>query len=200
MGRIVDFRPRTPKGWDHRPGRDAQPRRCVRGKRRSVLPDRLGFLVFAALCVGALALHEDWSEPTVDLVGYFRPEPATAPSRPNLISQRFSLCGSGRRITCVVDGDTLWIGGEKIRVADINTPETAEPQCRSEAQLGERAKRRLVELVNAGPFELRQTDRDQDRYGRSLRVLVRNGRSLGATLVAEGLAHSWDGARRSWCA
>jgi endonuclease YncB( thermonuclease family) len=36
-------------------------------------------------------------------------------------------------------------------------------------------------------------------YGRKLRILVRNGRSLGDTLVAEGLARRWDGARRSWC-
>lgn len=30
--------------------------------------------------------------------------------------------------------------------------------------------------------------RDEDRYGRKLRVLVRNGRSLGDILVSEGLA------------
>ena len=25
-------------------------------------------------------------------------------------------CGSGKRVTCVVDGDTLWLRGEKIAV------------------------------------------------------------------------------------
>jgi hypothetical protein len=29
---------------------------------------------------------------------------------------------------------------------------------------------------------------------------MRNGRSLGAMLVDEGLARRWDGARHPWCA
>nr|MDX8317342.1 thermonuclease family protein [Agrobacterium rosae] len=37
-------------------------------------------------------------------------------------SEAFSICGSGQRITCVVDGDTFWFRGEKIRIADIDTP------------------------------------------------------------------------------
>jgi micrococcal nuclease len=41
--------------------------------------------------------------------------------------------------------------------------------------------------------------RDEDRYGRKLRTIERDGRSLGDVLVAEGLARPWDGARRSWC-
>jgi endonuclease YncB( thermonuclease family) len=36
-------------------------------------------------------------------------------------------------------------------------------------------------------------------YGRKLRVISRNGRSVADALVAEGLARRWDGARRSWC-
>jgi hypothetical protein len=29
---------------------------------------------------------------------------------------------------------------------------------------------------------------------------MRDGQSLGLTLVSEGLAREWDGARRPWCA
>jgi endonuclease YncB( thermonuclease family) len=114
-------------------------------------------------------------------------------------SRRFTICHTGGGIDCVVDGDTLWVGGEKIRVADIDAPETHPPRCAYEADLGDRATRRLAELVNAAPFELRIADRDVDRYGRKLRVIVRNGRSLGDQLVAEGLARTWEGRRRPWC-
>ena len=31
-------------------------------------------------------------------------------------SARFEACGLGQRINCVVDGDTFWYAGEKIRV------------------------------------------------------------------------------------
>ena len=70
----------------------------------------------------------------------------------------------------------------------------------SEAALGRQATQRLVQLMNDGPFELvHRSGRDEDRYGRKLRVVERRGRSVGDTLIAEGLARRWDGARRSWC-
>lgn len=41
--------------------------------------------------------------------------------------------------------------------------------------------------------------RDTDRYGRKLRTVTRNDRSLGGTLVEEGLARRWDAPERGWC-
>lgn len=113
--------------------------------------------------------------------------------------QRFSICHNGGGTNCVVDGDTAWIDGEKIRIADIDAPETHPPRCDLEGDLGNRATKRLAELMNAGPFELKVLDRNTDRYGRKLRILVRNGRSLGDQLVSEGLARTWEGRRRPWC-
>ncbi|THK37643.1 thermonuclease family protein [Ensifer sp. MPMI2T] len=111
----------------------------------------------------------------------------------------FARCGIIKR-DCVVDGDTLYVASEKIRVADIDTPEISEPKCASEKALGERATERFIELVNLGPFELRAWEgRDEDQYGRKLRVLVRDGRSLGDLLVEEGLARTWSGRREPWC-
>lgn len=112
----------------------------------------------------------------------------------------FSLCHTGGGTNCVVDGDTVWVDGVKIRVADIDAPETHPPRCDQEAELGRRATERLLDLVNAGPFEMRAFDgRDADRYGRKLRVLLRNGQSLGDQLVREGLARTWAGRREPWC-
>lgn len=111
----------------------------------------------------------------------------------------FARCGRDRR-TCVVDGDTFWLDGVKIRIADMDTPEISQPRCEQELLLGERATERLIALLNDGPFELKTVgDRDADRYGRKLRVVYRNGRSLGELLVAEGLAHEWRGRREPWC-
>lgn len=112
---------------------------------------------------------------------------------------RFAQCAGGKRINCVVDGDTFWYRGEKIRIADINTPETSEPKCRREAELGERATARLTQLLNAGAFSLETGEREQDRYGRALRVVTRGGESLGAALTREGLAEPWRGYRGDWC-
>lgn len=115
-------------------------------------------------------------------------------------NEHFALCSPLIRNNCVIDGDTIWYRGEKIRIEDINAPETSKPQCPSEAALGERATHRLMELLNAGPFNVvHDGGRDEDRYGRKLRIIERNGQSLAMVLVAEGLARPWSGQRRSWC-
>ena len=129
---------------------------------------------------------------------------AEAPERRVATSEQtvavtFSICGAGRRTDCVVDGDTFWFRGDKIRIADIDTPELSPPRCQREAELGEAAQRRLQALLNAGPFTLVGGMRDQDQYGRKLRTVSRGGRSLGDVLVAEGLARRWNGPRQSWC-
>ncbi|MDE2595394.1 MAG: thermonuclease family protein [Sphingomonadales bacterium] len=112
----------------------------------------------------------------------------------------FALCAEGPRTTCVVDGDTFWLDGTKVRLADINAPETHGAGCPAERAAGEAATRRLIALLNAGPFALETGSRDTDRYGRRLRTAVRRGRSLGGQLVAEGLAEPWRGRRSDWCA
>ncbi|MCW2336293.1 endonuclease YncB(thermonuclease family) [Sphingobium sp. B2D3A] len=132
---------------------------------------------------------------------YVPSKPSAVPHAPLAAPATFSLCHEGGGLNCVVDGDTLWMNGEKIRVADIDAPETHPPRCDAEADLGNRATRRLAELVNAGPFEAQVASdgRDVDRYGRKLRVLVRDGQSLGGVMVGEGLARSWTGRRQPWC-
>ena len=111
----------------------------------------------------------------------------------------FTLCGAAPRQTCVVDGDTFWLAGEKVRMAEINAPETVQAGCPSERQRGEAAKLRLLALLNAGPVELVDDARSRDRYGRRLAVVTRRGASLGTQLVNEGLAEPWRGRRSSWC-
>lgn len=111
----------------------------------------------------------------------------------------FDVFGEGKRVTCVVDGDTFWLSGQKFRIADIDTPELSPPRCEAERMKGEAAKKRLRELLSAESFSLVAGWRDEDKHGRKLRTVIRDGRSIGDVLVREGLARPWDGARRGWC-
>ena len=91
----------------------------------------------------------------------------TCPLEAQIVSARmFSVCSTGGGRNCVVDGDTARIGGVKVRIADIDAPETRPSRCRRKALLGDRATRRLRELLSAGPFRLARLERDADRYGR----------------------------------
>ncbi len=152
----------------------------------------LHFMVLGGAMLGAaMGL---WSVPTPPLAPLSRAEGPVAAA-----SAHFGFCHTGGGVDCVVDGDTFWIGGEKIRIADIDAPETHPARCAEEARLGDAATARLRQLLDAGPVTLAPADRDTDRYGRKLRIVERGGHSLGAMLVAEGLARPWIGHREPWC-
>lgn len=122
---------------------------------------------------------------------------AAAPT--DRLTASFAICHSGGGINCVVDGDTFWFGGEKYRIADIDTPETHPARCAEEARLGDAATMRLRAWMNAGAFSLESAGRDTDRYGRKLRIVTRGGASVADTLIGQGLARPWEGKRRPWC-
>lgn len=157
-------------------------------------------LITAALAISAgisfSAYQSGWhvSVALPNSLAAVMPAPAVSP-----VSHQFGFCFTGGGANCVVDGDTFWMNGQKIRIADIDTPETHPPRCSEEAALGAQATQRLRALLNAGPVALQSIDRDTDVHGRALRIVTRNGHSLGDMLVAEGLARHWDGARRPWC-
>lgn len=117
----------------------------------------------------------------------------------DIVSLTLPMCQGGRGQNCVIDGDTFRLDGQSIRIADIDTPEVRNYRCPAEKALGDRATARMRQLLNAGPFELAAYARDEDQYGRKLRIVTRDGQSLGQVLVAEGLARPWDGARHPWC-
>lgn len=126
------------------------------------------------------------------------------PSAPPLVassSAPLPICSGGKRHTCVVDGDTVWISGERIRLADIDAPEL-DGGCARERDLAVRSARRLAELLSR-TYEIRRGDpadgRMQDRYGRTLAVIRVGGASVGTILVNEGLAQPWRGRKAQWC-
>lgn len=117
-----------------------------------------------------------------------------------LIMLASSLAVSATAIR-VIDGDTVVIGVETIRILNIDTPEIRHAQCDAERRLGLIAKRRLEVLLSAGEPFVRRGDngRMTDKYGRTLAVLSVGNRDLGDILVAEGLARRWNGKRQPWC-
>jgi endonuclease YncB( thermonuclease family) len=89
----------------------------------------------------------------------------------------------------IVDGDTVHLAAtrEKVRLLDIDAPETFRSHCEAELVAGLKAKARLAELVRAGPVAIER--HGTDRYRRTLaRLRLEDGRVVGMVLVAEGLA------------
>ena len=124
--------------------------------------------------------------------------PLAAP--PQRVSTSFTSCGPGHGSACVIDGDTLKLGDRKIRIIGIDAPELMAPQCPAEEVLARKSADRLRELLNRGEFEMvAHRLQRRDRHGRDLMVIQRNGQSIGAILIDEGLADRYLGSKRSWC-
>lgn len=112
-------------------------------------------------------------------------------------SPSMDVCpAQGTRITCVHDGDSFIIERERIRIADIDTPEL-DGECSGERALAIRARDRLIVLLNSEPFEIRR--QGEDRYGRTLAIVMNSRGSVGDQLLREGLARTWSGRREPWC-
>lgn len=99
----------------------------------------------------------------------------------------------------VTDGDTIRLAGSAkgTRLVGFNAPESIEPRCDVEGDLGRRAKARLTELVASAKLELEMTPCScpagtegtaRCNYGRSCGSLFADGQDVGDVLISEGLA------------
>ncbi|MBB3771573.1 endonuclease YncB(thermonuclease family) [Angulomicrobium tetraedrale] len=108
--------------------------------------------------------------------------------------------GTARAEIRVLDGDTIVVEHEHIRLVGFNAPETAHASCEAERRLGALAKARLTDLLLAacGPLDragascmdLAREPR-KDRYGRSLARLSLGGMDVAAILIGDRLAEPY---------
>jgi len=90
----------------------------------------------------------------------------------------------------VVDGDTLRIGPDRIRIEGIDAPEL-DQTCRRRGRplpCGEQARDALLAMLSGRTVTCRTSGRD--RYGRFLARCEAGGEDIGARMVAEGRAVS----------
>jgi micrococcal nuclease len=108
----------------------------------------------------------------------------------------FEICGPGKRLNCVVDGDTFWYDGEKIRIETIDAPEILG-RCSQEKKLAVKATQRLAQILSRNSFTIERSG--VDRHGRTLASVSGSSGEAGAILVREGLARPWRGHKEVWC-
>ena len=110
---------------------------------------------FAPLWLGAILLGLGYGS------GTFSTGPQQALGAASLagpVRATFGYCYIGGGTNCVVDGDTFWINGEKVRIAGIDAPETHPSRCAEEARLGQAATQKLHELLNSGAVTMTTID------------------------------------------
>lgn len=76
-----------------------------------------------------------------------------------------------------VDGDTIRVGGERVRIRGIDTPEMSELE-------GPAAKQRLEELLRSGAIRI--VPHARDVYDRLVADVFVNGQNVAEMLDLEG--------------
>ena len=107
--------------------------------------------------------------------------------------------------TDVIDGDTIRVNGDRIRLRSeagpIDAPELRSAKCPLELFRAEAARDRLQALLKDREPEIQRTG--TDKYGRPVVIARVDGKDVGAILVREGHAKPWPKLKRSdrpeWC-
>lgn len=124
------------------------------------------------------------------------PEPEEEAPRVRILRGTAALSGPAR----AVDGDTLVLGGTRIRLHGIDAPESAQ-SCRAGGRLwacGRAATRALAGLVRGKWVACEE--RERDRYGRVVAMCAVAGRDLNALMVADGWAFAYRQYSRAYVA
>lgn len=141
-----------------------------------------GILLFAAvLAVGTVG---------ISAATLFRSAEPSAPP------PRFGQCYNAGGPDCVVDGDTIYLGGRKVEIAGIATARIQDASCDGERIRGIDAALQLATLLNKGDVTLGGSVRDSDGQLRQ-RVEV-DGEDVSAAMIGSGVAHQ-PGGDRNWC-
>jgi endonuclease YncB( thermonuclease family) len=126
---------------------------------------------FAISCAIAFVLVAAWFQ--------WAPAEMAAAASPNMLE--------GRAI--VIDGDTIEIHGERVRILDIDAPEsrqTCTAQDGSEWRCGQKAALALSDWIGAKPVTCATTEKDQ--YGRWLSRCSVDGADMAGWLARYGWA------------
>lgn len=135
-----------------------------------------------------------------------------------VLAQRLpsSIEVSGDRII-VIDGDTIALPcgprpckSERVRIANIDAPETRNARCEGEAEKGLAAKAELARLIRGRSVTINrcepETGRCTDYFERTLAHVVTAEGDVGAAMVATGHVLLWrEGKKardlriRTWC-
>lgn len=101
----------------------------------------------------------------------------------------------------VIDGDTIEIHSQRIRLFGIDAPESAQLCVGADERpwrCGQKAALALADHIGAGTVSCEQ--RDRDRYGRIVAVCFSGGDDINAWMVMEGWAVAYRRYARDYAA
>ena len=109
---------------------------------------------------------------------------------------RFGQCYDAEGSNCVLDGDTIYLEGQRIEIAGLKAPKIQGAQCDQERSRGIDSAVRLADLLNSGKVTLGPSVREPDGQLRT-KVEV-GGNDVGTAMINAGMAREY-GNTNGWC-
>ena len=150
---------------------------------REVLGGIAGITLFAvALAVLILGLS---------IATLFHEDPSAAAR-----AAQFGQCYDAQGSNCVLDGDTIYVEGQKIEIAGLKAPKIQGAQCDEERTRGIDAAVRLASLLNSGKVSVGPSIREPD--GQLRQKVEIGGNDVASAMIGAGVARDY-GNTNGWC-
>ena len=150
------------------------------------VPRQIGHVGSGVTVTSGIALSSKWTAPN--------PSGILAPMRSLVILLALLLAAQAMAQTgpvglaVVIDGDTLDVGGQRVRLWGIDAPER-------DTNEGLAATAYVTDLIAMHGGQVRcqlpPSGQDEDRYGRLVRVCALDGQDLAGLVVSAGHACDW---------
>jgi endonuclease YncB( thermonuclease family) len=161
----------------------AKPQRPLNYRERELFFGIAGILIFGMLmAAGVIALS---------IFTVFRDDPA-ADAR----AAQFNQCYAAAGPNCVLDGDTIYVGGQRVEIAGMEAPKISDAGCDVERDRGIQAATELALLLNSGPVAVGAPFRDST--GRTVSKVEVKGRDVALKMVDQNVAHEANSGL-GWC-
>lgn len=110
------------------------------------------------------------------------------------------LLAASRAPLWVIDGDTIDVRGERVRIANLDAPDVGtHAKCALEEQRGQRAKAYAIRIIRSAHSVAVADRQGHDRYGRSLARVIVDGEDFAGLMIRKGVARPWGGRSSDWC-
>lgn len=190
MGKIIKFKPfrkrkfKLPGSWQPYIGKRKQPRMWQGAVAAALIGTLIGI---KSNDIGGMPLS------------FLNASPAAQSPAP-ISTQSVAICGNEGGDTCVVDGDTIRVSGEHIRLLGIDAPELpGHCAIGRDCAPGDpfASTNNLARLMGSGPLDIERVG--TDRYGRTLALVKAGDADLSCGQLRDRFAiykPQWDNGGR----
>lgn len=109
---------------------------------------------------------------------------------------QFGQCYDAEGSNCVLDGDTIYVQGQKTDIAGLTAPRIQGAKCDDERSRGIDAAVRLASLLNGGKVSIGPSVREPD--GQLRQKVEVGGNDVAPAMIGAGMARDY-GNSDGWC-